>query len=61
MLHITNITEQKNCLLNDILEQSNFRILRGSFRDEGFVLEQKNTSMTPNKIKSYQSGTFFEF
>ena len=32
---------QINCLLNDMREQSNFRILRCLFRDEGVVLEQK--------------------
>ena len=58
----------KQSKMNDMLEQSNFQILRCLFRDDGVVLEQKNTSMTPIKIKSYlplgaifQAGVFFSF
>ena len=48
-----------NCLLNDMREQSNFRILRCLFQDEGVVLEQINTSMTSIIIKSYLMGAIF--
>ena len=46
-------------ILNDMLEQSNFRILRCLFRDGGVVLEQKVTPKTPIKIKSYLLGAIF--
>ena len=41
------------------IEQSNFRIFWCQFRVEGVVLDEKVTSMTPVKIKSYLLETTF--
>ena len=41
------------------IEQSNFRIFWCQFRVEGVVLDEKVTSMTPIKIKSYLLETIF--
>ena len=46
-------------ILNDMLEQSNFRILRCLFRDGEVVLEQKVTPMIPIKMKNYLLGAIF--
>ena len=42
-----------------LLAQSNFRIFWCQFRVEGVVLDEKVTSMTPIKIKSYRRWTIF--
>ena len=46
---------KKNYLLNDMLEKSDFRILRCLFWDEGVVLEQNYTRI----IKSYLLQAIF--
>ena len=49
----------KDFIITCMEEQSNFRIFWCQYLVEGVVLDEKVTSMTPIKIKSYLLGTIF--